>query len=269
MRRNSDPWLRFYVRTLNNPKVQQLPPSEFKGWVNLLCLAKEFDGALPPVEDIAFRLRLSKRKAETLLKSLQFKGLLDGDTMHDWDEMQYPSDSSTERVKQHRERKRNVSGNVPTVSSNVPVTVQSRVDKSETVTETETEVPATKTKSRSRVATADNQFQKVWLRYPNRKKKLAAGKAWEQLKPDSKLIATIHAALNWQCEQIEWRKDGGQYVPLLASYLNGRRWEDERCPEDYKTEAELKEGAQKKRDDDAAHAEIKKMHDKFHANSNT
>ena len=101
------------------------------------------------------------------------------------------------------------------------------------------------------------------------KKSLPLAKPGSKLKPDSKLIATIHAALDWQCEQIEWRKDGGQYVPLLASYLNGRRWEDERCPEDYKTEAELKEGAQKKRDDDDAHAEIKEMHDKFHANLNT
>ena len=57
---NSDPWFRFYVRTLNNPKVQRLPGNIFKGWLNLLCLAKETDGSLPPVEDISFRLRLSK-----------------------------------------------------------------------------------------------------------------------------------------------------------------------------------------------------------------
>ena len=68
--RNSDPWLRFYVRTLNNPKVQRLPGSVFKGWVNLLCLAKELDGDLPPLEDIAFRLRLSKTKARNLVKTL-------------------------------------------------------------------------------------------------------------------------------------------------------------------------------------------------------
>ena len=161
MTRNSDPWFRFYVRTLNNPKVQRLPSGDFKGWVNLLCLAKEYDGALPPVEDVAFRLRLSKRKVEALLKLLRFNGLVDGDRMHDWDEMQYPSDSSTERVKRHRERKEDVSSNV---SSNVPVTVQRRVEESRGETETETEqsreetpkgVTATKTKSLSRAASAD------------------------------------------------------------------------------------------------------------------
>ena len=119
MTRNSDPWFRFYVRTLNNPKAATASRQRLQGWVNLLCLAKEYDGDLPPVEDVTFRLRLSKRKVEALLKSLRSNGLVDGDRMHDWDEMQYPSDSSTERVKQHRERQRRVSSNV---SSNVPVT---------------------------------------------------------------------------------------------------------------------------------------------------
>ena len=136
LKRNSDPWLRFYVRTLNNPKVQRLPGNAFKGWVNLLCLAKEYDGALPPVEDISFRLRLSNRKVETLLKSLRLKGLVDGDRMHDWDEMQYHSDSSTERVKQHRERAKAHPRNV---SSNVSVTAQRREEEIRVETETEKE----------------------------------------------------------------------------------------------------------------------------------
>ena len=140
MQRNSDPWFRFYVRTLNNPKAQRLPGGDFKFWINLLCLAKETDGSLPPIEDIAFRLRLSKPKAETLLKSLRLKGLIDENRMHDWDELQYPSDSSTARVKQHRKRAKehhgNVSSNTP---GNVSVTAQSRVDKSRVETETETE----------------------------------------------------------------------------------------------------------------------------------
>ena len=134
MRQNSDPWLRFYVRTLNNPKVQRLPGSIFKGWVNLLCLAKETDGVLPSCRGhVAFRLRLSKSKAESLISTLKTSGLIDGDRMHDWDDFQYSSDSSTERVKRHRERNMERSSNV---SSNVSETVQSRVD---TDTEVDTE----------------------------------------------------------------------------------------------------------------------------------
>ena len=132
MRLNSDPWFRFYVRTLNNPKVQRLPGSTFKGWVNLLCLAKETDGTLPPIEDISFRLRLSGPKTESLLNTLRASGLVEGNRMHDWGEMQYTSDSSTERVKQHRKRLKDCSN----VSSNVSETVQRRT---ETEEEKETE----------------------------------------------------------------------------------------------------------------------------------
>ena len=142
MTRNSDPWFRFYVRTLNNPKAQRLSSGDFKGWVNLLCLAKEYDGNIPPVEDVSFRLRLSKRKVEALLKSLRSNGLVDGDRMHDWDEMQYPSDSSTERVKRHRERKEHHMDVSSNVSSNVSETVQTRVEKIRTEAEAEAEAEA-------------------------------------------------------------------------------------------------------------------------------
>ena len=162
MTRNSDPWFRFYVRTLNNPKAQRLPGSTFKGWVNLLCLAKEYDGALPPVEDISFRLRISKRKAEALLNTLRFNGLVDENRMHDWDEMQYPSDSSTERVKRHRERKEHHVDVSSNVSSNVPVTVQSRVEEIRVETETETDkdscaAPSQKPKVAALIPACSNQ----------------------------------------------------------------------------------------------------------------
>ena len=129
VRRNSDPWFRFYVRTLNNPKAQRLPGGTFKAWVNLLCLVKETDGKLPSVDDVSFRLRMSKSKTEALINTLKTSGLIDGDRMHDWDEMQYKSDSSTERVRRYRERDQEHEGNV---SGNVSVTAQNRTDKKQT-----------------------------------------------------------------------------------------------------------------------------------------
>ena len=49
-------WFRFYAEALNDPKVQRLDGETFKGWVNLLCLAKAHDGTLPDIPDIAFGL---------------------------------------------------------------------------------------------------------------------------------------------------------------------------------------------------------------------
>jgi hypothetical protein len=41
-------------------------------------------------------------------------------------------------------------------------------------------------------------------------------------------LAELLAALEWQCKSSNWRKDGGQFIPLPASWLNGERWKDEK-----------------------------------------
>ncbi|TBV01264.1 hypothetical protein DNK34_21550 [Pseudomonas dryadis] len=38
------------------------------------------------------------------------------------------------------------------------------------------------------------------------------------------------AALPKHCQRPDWLKDNGQFVPLPASWLNGKRWEDELAP---------------------------------------
>ncbi|TBU86819.1 hypothetical protein DNK44_22035 [Pseudomonas dryadis] len=37
-------------------------------------------------------------------------------------------------------------------------------------------------------------------------------------------------ALPAHCSQPDWLKDNGQFVPLPASWLNGKRWDDELAP---------------------------------------
>lgn len=70
-------------------------------------------------------------------------------------------------------------------------------------------------------------FSDFWSLYPNRKGKQAALKAWRKLNPDADLIGILASALVWQKGQPQWTKDGGQFVPMLATWLNNRRWEDE------------------------------------------
>ena len=109
MKRKSDQWFRFYVRTLNNPKVQRLSAETFKGWVNLICMAAEMGGDLPSVDDAAFRLRMSIGEATELITELKRAGLVDRDnTVHDWEEMQRKSDTSTGRVREFRERQKEI-----------------------------------------------------------------------------------------------------------------------------------------------------------------
>ena len=60
---------------------------------------------------------------------------------------------------------------------------------------------------------------------PKRKSKADAEKAWLKIK--SETVPLIIAAVEIQKKTKDWLKESGQYVPLPASWLNGRRWEDE------------------------------------------
>jgi hypothetical protein len=102
-------WFRFYSEAVEDPKVQRLPPSLFKAWVNLLCVAAQNGGVLLSVSDMAFKLRMSDNDMQQNLDELIMLGLVDiiepGKLIpHNWLQRQYISDLSTERVKRFRKR---------------------------------------------------------------------------------------------------------------------------------------------------------------------
>jgi len=105
-------WFRMYSDALDDPKVQRLPGDLFKAWVNLLCLANRNDGVLPPIEDIAFSLRMSQDVTVTVTTELVARGLLDdhdGLAPHNWAERQFKSDtpeSAAERKRAQRAREK-------------------------------------------------------------------------------------------------------------------------------------------------------------------
>lgn len=70
-------------------------------------------------------------------------------------------------------------------------------------------------------------FEQFWNAYPRKQNKANARKSFGKLNPDQALLDQILAALAWQTKTTDWIKDGGQYIPLASTYLNGRRWEDE------------------------------------------
>jgi len=103
----SHTWFRVYNGVLDDPKVQKLSPALFRHLINLWCLTSLNDGILPPIETIAFRLRLSQKKAEAIIRELAERKLLDRQedgkwSPHNWSKRQFRSDSSTERVRKFR-----------------------------------------------------------------------------------------------------------------------------------------------------------------------
>ncbi|MBQ6398418.1 MAG: helix-turn-helix domain-containing protein [Oscillospiraceae bacterium] len=87
------------------------------------------------------------------------------------------------------------------------------------------------------------RFEAFWKFYrsipgeggqPRNEKRAEAVKAWDKLRPDDKLVDRIGRALQKQLRTADWRKGVG--IPMAATYLNQRRWED---AEELPDEAEL------------------------------
>lgn len=90
-----------------------------------------------------------------------------------------------------------------------------------------TSVPSRQSGARARVKappTYTPEFLAFWAAYPKKKHKGTAWAAWVKNAPP---IADVTRAVAWQRETFDWRKESGQFIPLPASYLNARGWEDE------------------------------------------
>jgi hypothetical protein len=85
----------------------------------------------------------------------------------------------------------------------------------------------------------ESNFQKFWSAYPRKVGKDAAAKAFEKRKVDYVLLGAIMAALEEQKQSQQWQRDGGQYIPHPATWLNQGRWQDVVESEPQFTDAEL------------------------------
>jgi len=70
-------------------------------------------------------------------------------------------------------------------------------------------------------------FDEFYAAYPKKVKPRDARKAWDKLKPDAALRLTILKAIEAQKRTEQWQKDGGQFIPYPASWLNSESWLNE------------------------------------------
>lgn len=148
-------WLRMYHEARADKKLASLNDAQFRVWFNLLLYAgeQEVRGTVPMPDDELLALEVAVADTDLLhatldrLVRLRILSPVDGGfAFCQWEKRQPNSDSSTERVRKHRERKRNgdetVTETVTKRSGNGGVTVgnaleqnreeQSRGDQRET-----------------------------------------------------------------------------------------------------------------------------------------
>lgn len=134
-------WFRSYADTHRNPKVARLSDADFRLWHELLCVAAENNGHIPPTDDLK---HLLNRRLDHLSKGLKrlvegrlIEALSDGYAPRNWDKRQYKSDTSTPRVQKFREK-----GNVSDGVSETAPETETETDKSSEANASGAEPPA-------------------------------------------------------------------------------------------------------------------------------
>lgn len=214
-----DSWFRFYNATLDNPKAQRLPGELFKSWVNILCLASRSGGTLPGNGDVAFALRIDETAAETLLATLRERGLLDWAkgvySPHDWADLQFVSDSSTDRVKRYRDRHKKQARNV---SGNENGTAQEESRTEQTIGDSP--------KAPKGAALRTEDFEKAYEAYPLKVAPNRAAKAFANAMKTGVSLQTILDGI----ERYKKNKPTEQAWAHFATWLNDGRWQDGYMP---------------------------------------
>ncbi|MBE6754344.1 MAG: hypothetical protein E7559_08370 [Ruminococcaceae bacterium] len=76
----------------------------------------------------------------------------------------------------------------------------------------------------------ERRFEEFWEAYPRHVGRKKAEEAYRRLKPSEQLHRQILLAVYAASQSEQWQREGGRYIPHGATYINGRRWEDECQP---------------------------------------
>jgi len=200
-----------------NPKVGRLTDKQFRFWISCLCLCSENGGPLPDDRDIAYHLRVEPSKVAVLVGSLRDARLIDegpsGFFPHNWRDRQFASDDVNQRVKKHREAKRNVTETL----------------QFENVTPSDTDTDTEQKQIHKEPVPADGGydvwFEIFWPDYWRRTAKAAGKKALAKHATSEEKRALIRAAMLAQKPGYE-RRDT-EKRPYLSTWANQERFKDE------------------------------------------
>jgi hypothetical protein len=250
------PWFRMHHEARTDAKLRTLADDEFRVWFNLLCYAAEQDnrGRIECADDFLLAIEVAGGDQELMVRVLHKLARLriicwDGDeddpgdtlTFINFDDRNYdkPSDHPdrvAERVRRHRAKNETPddADETPTTKEVTPlkrdVTPSNDPDKIrvEEIREDKTRQEERKERtSASPSVRADPLagFDAFYDAYPRKTARQAAEKAWRTLHPNPELVSVIMAALDEQKTWPQWQEG---VVPHPATWINGKRWTDQK-----------------------------------------
>lgn len=239
-------WLRLYTEIRNDRKLRRLPPAQRWLWVTMLTIAREspVPGALllsenVPVnlEDLVDEAAITIEQVKAGIQSFKDQEMIEEINgvyyLINWNKRQFTSDSSTPRVRRHRDKKQQQDETLQerfNTVSETPPDSESDSEKHKTLALCSANKP-NPGEQRKRAKTQEELFAIFWDAYPKKRSKGQAEKTWAKLRPDEQLVALMVAKIEQAKTSEEWTKQDGQFIPYPSTWLNAKGWEDEDIPQ--------------------------------------
>ena len=205
-------------------KIAKLSDFEFRLWVGLITQADDAGrgDARPAIikgRVFALRERTSLKDIENALSALAAHGCVFLYTVDGKPYYEFPHWAAHQRV-------RNAITKYPgsDESDNPPQLAATRGDSPQSAALIQSNPIQSKSESESESELRSRAFDSFWNAYPKKVGKEAARKAFAKVKVDTSVLIR---AIEQQKNSAQWTKDGGQYIPNPATWLNQGRWEDE------------------------------------------
>ena len=126
----ANPWFRLYSEFAHDPKIQMLSEAMQRRYVMLMCLRCSETLETLHETEIAFQLRLSEAELIETKQLFISKNFIDKQwNLLNWDKRQFVSDSSTMRVRKHRNNKKQPSNDDETLQKRQSNAIDTDTDK--------------------------------------------------------------------------------------------------------------------------------------------
>jgi hypothetical protein len=218
-------WFRHYTGMMRDPKLvgiaarlQQPVERVAFVWGCILEDASETQGGgayTLDIDEIGYFLRCAPDDIAAIHIALHTAELVEDGIVIKWSERQYETDTSAERTRKYREKKRHGDGDVTSQPSHVTPP--------ETETETETEAKKESTAPARGDDWPANWFDMFWEKYPNKVGRRAALKALERPRkrgvPFFFLMAGLDRYIHDKPPDRPWCNP--------ATWVNQERWTDQ------------------------------------------
>jgi hypothetical protein len=213
-------WVRIHDGAMSHPKILGLSDRAFRVWVRGLsyCQMHLTDGVIPRAA--AGVIGATVKSATELNAARLWTQMGDGWCVHDYldwndakDTIQNKRDVGRQRWQRWKDKGTNAVANGVAngeVATRPPHRGVGNTEDQD-LSLREEEAPA---------------FVAFWDAYPRKVGKPAALKAWGRIARADALLDAMLDAIRAQQRSAQWTKDGGEFIPHPATWLNQRRWED-------------------------------------------